>query len=102
MSVGATFAEVCGIHDEAREAAAQHTARLIEASGVELVRFGWCDLHGVLRGKTLTANAAIKALRAGVGMVSTLLLKTRRTAPPSRCSSPAARPSCRALRLPAT
>ena len=33
MSVGATFAEQCGIHDEAREAAAQHTARLIEASG---------------------------------------------------------------------
>ena len=75
MSVGATFAEQCGIHDEAREAAAQHTARLIEASGVELVRFGWCDLHGVLRGKTLTAKAATKALRAGVGMVSTLLLK---------------------------
>jgi glutamine synthetase len=39
------------------------------------VRFGWCDLHGVLRGKTLTAKAAVKALRAGVGMVSTLLLK---------------------------
>ena len=39
------------------------------------MRFGWCDLHGVLRGKTLTAKAAIKALRAGVGMVSTLLLK---------------------------
>jgi glutamine synthetase len=73
--VGATFAETCGIHDAAREAAAQNTARLIEASGVELVRFGWCDLHGVLRGKTLTAKAAIKALRAGVGMVSTLLLK---------------------------
>jgi len=73
--VGATFAEICGIHDEAREAATQHTARLIEASGLELVRFGWCDLHGMLRGKTLTAQSAIKALRAGVGMVSTLLLK---------------------------
>ena len=71
----ASFAEFCGIHDDAREAAAQHTARLIEASGLELVRFGWCDLHGVLRGKTLTAKAAVKALRAGVGMVSTLLLK---------------------------
>ena len=73
--MAASFAEFCGIHDDAREAAAQHTARLIEASGLELVRFGWCDLHGVLRGKTLTAKAAIKALRAGVGMVSTLLLK---------------------------
>ena len=70
-----SFAELCGVHDDAREAASLHTARLIEASGLELVRFGWCDLHGVLRGKTLTAKAAIKALRAGVGMVSTLLLK---------------------------
>ena len=70
-----SFAEQCGIHDDAREAAAHHTARLIEASGLELVRFGWCDLHGVVRGKTLTAKAAVKALRAGVGMVSTLLLK---------------------------
>jgi glutamine synthetase len=66
----------CGMHDDAREAPRCHTARLIEASGLELVRFGWCDLHGVLRGKTLTAKAAaVKALRAGVGMVSTLLLK---------------------------
>ena len=35
-----SFAETCGIHDEAREAAAHHTARLIEASdtGKYLVR----------------------------------------------------------------
>ena len=55
-----SFASLCGIHDDAREAASLHTARLIEASGVELVRFGWCDLHGVVRGKTLTAKAAVK------------------------------------------
>jgi glutamine synthetase len=55
--------------------ALQRTARLIESSGVELVRFAWCDTHGMLRGKTLTAAAAVKALRNGVGMVSTLMLK---------------------------
>ncbi|MGV3569707.1 MAG: glutamine synthetase family protein [Ramlibacter sp.] len=69
------FAQRCGIHDAAREQALQHTAGLIEASGLELVRFGWCDLHGVLRGKTLVASAAAQAMRAGVGMVSTLMLK---------------------------
>lgn len=69
------FAERCGAHDADREAAAQRTARLIEASGVDQVRLGWCDVHGVLRGKTLTAAAAIRALRGGVGMVSTLLIK---------------------------
>ena len=50
-------------------------ARLIESSGLELVRFVWCDTHGQTRGKTLTRPAALKALREGVGMVSTLMLK---------------------------
>ena len=69
------FAEHCGIHDAARQRALDHTAQQIAASGVELVRFAWCDLHGNLRGKTLTAKAAVKAMQDGVGLVSTLLLK---------------------------
>ncbi len=69
------FAEQCGMHDAARQSALVRTAKLIEASGVELVRFAWCDLHGILRGKTLVSSAAIKAMMDGVGMVSTLLLK---------------------------
>jgi glutamine synthetase len=69
------FAEHCGIHDAARQRALDHTAQQIAASGVELVRFAWCDLHGNLRGKTLTAGAAVKAMQDGVGLVSTLLLK---------------------------
>ena len=43
--------------------------------GIELVRIGWCDLHGVLRGKTLTAAAVGRALAEGIGLVSTILLK---------------------------
>jgi glutamine synthetase len=70
-----SFAQRCGIETPAREQALQQTARLIEASGLELVRFAWCDLHGVTRGKTLAAGAAARAMREGVGMVSTLLLK---------------------------
>lgn len=70
-----SFAQRCGVHDAGREQAVQHTSRLIEAAGLELVRFAWCDLHGVLRGKTLTSTAALRALREGVGMVSTLMLK---------------------------
>ena len=31
--------------------------------GVEHVRIGWCDLHGVLRGKTLVASAVAERLR---------------------------------------
>ena len=75
----ATFAQPYSIHDSvrdgARQAALVQTAAMIEASGVELVRFAWCDLHGMLRGKTLVAAKAAQAMRDGVGMVSTLLLK---------------------------
>ncbi|MFN5939155.1 MAG: glutamine synthetase, partial [Polaromonas sp.] len=70
-----SFAEQCGLHNAARQAALLRTAQRIEASGVELVRFAWCDLHGMLRGKTLVASAAVKAMMDGVSMVSTLLLK---------------------------
>ena len=52
-----------------------NVAKLIKSQSLELVRFAWCDTHGMLRGKTLTSSAAIKALDQGVGMVSTLMLK---------------------------
>jgi glutamine synthetase len=70
-----SFAQRCGVHDADREAACQRVARLIESSGVQRVRMGWCDAHGQLRGKTLMPHAAIKALREGVGMVGTMMLK---------------------------
>jgi glutamine synthetase len=69
------FAERCGIHDAARQHALAQTQSLMSAGGIELIRFAWCDLHGTLRGKTLAAHAAEKAMLDGVGMVSTLLLK---------------------------
>ncbi len=70
-----SFADHCGIHDARRQHALAQTEALIQAGGIELVRFAWCDLHGTLRGKTLVAAAAAKAMRDGVGLVSTLLLK---------------------------
>ncbi|MDP1565168.1 MAG: glutamine synthetase family protein, partial [Polaromonas sp.] len=70
-----SFAELCGIHDARRQQALEQTQALIQAGGIELVRFAWCDLHGILRGKTLVAAAAAKAMMDGVGLVSTLLLK---------------------------
>jgi glutamine synthetase len=69
------FADRCGIHDAAREASLQRISRLVQAQGLELVRFAWCDMHGVQRGKTLVASAMERALRDGIGMVSTLMLK---------------------------
>lgn len=47
------------------------------AAGVEQVRIAWADLHGHWRGKTLVwpGPALDDALRDGIGMVSTVLLK---------------------------
>jgi len=54
-------------------------AERVGALGLEQVRVGWCDLHGVLRGKTLVVGrdvaATVAALEDGIGMVGTLLLK---------------------------
>ena len=64
-----------GVTQAARAAACEGVGIRIENEALELVRVGWCDLHGVLRGKTLVASAVDAALRDGIGMVSTILLK---------------------------
>jgi len=69
------FAERCGVHDAARERALQAAVQRIGAAGIDLVRVGWCDLHGFLRGKAVVAAAVERVLRQGIGMVSTLMLK---------------------------
>jgi glutamine synthetase len=70
-----SFAQRCGTHDAAREAACAEVLRQVRERRIELVRIGWCDLHGMLRGKTLTAAALPAALSDGIGMVGTLMLK---------------------------
>ena len=68
-----SWADRTGLHDDARRRAIEHV--LQQAQGLELVRIGWCDVHGVVRGKTLVTSALERALHEGVGMVSTLMLK---------------------------
>ncbi|MEX2036712.1 MAG: glutamine synthetase family protein [Xanthobacteraceae bacterium] len=59
---------------EQRRAAAA-VEREIKRRKLEVVRFAFVDQHGVLRGKTLVAAVAARAMRAGVAMTSTLLAK---------------------------
>jgi glutamine synthetase len=70
-----TFAERCGVADTARAGACEAAVALVEQSELELVRIGWCDTHGVLRGKTVVASAFESILLDGVSLVSTILLK---------------------------
>jgi glutamine synthetase len=54
---------------------ASEIAREIKRRKLETVRFSFADQHGVLRGKTLMAADALGALRSGVSMTTTLLVK---------------------------
>jgi len=70
-----SFAQRCGIHDVPRAAACERVLERIADEGLGRVRIAWCDLHGVLRGKTLMAGAVADALASGVSLVSTVMLK---------------------------
>lgn len=79
-----SFIERHGLWDgRARERAAE-IAREIERDGIELVRFSFPDLHGILRGKALTPLALGSAFRDGISITSSLLMKdtSHRTAVP--------------------
>jgi glutamine synthetase len=69
------FSTLCGLDDKERENAIQACLKKIDEWEVDQVRFSWCDIHGTTRTKTLMLDFAKQALRSGVGMVSTLLLK---------------------------
>jgi glutamine synthetase len=70
-----SFAQRCGIHDMPRALACEQVGKRIADERIERVRIAWCDLHGVLRGKTLMAHAVPDALHEGIGLVSTVMLK---------------------------
>ena len=69
------FVERHGLWTDVQADAADRIEKTIRKKKLELVRFSFCDQHGILRGKTLVAAEAVRALRAGVTMTSTLLAK---------------------------
>lgn len=69
------FVDKFGLWTEAQARAADEVARRIDAEGIEVVRFSFPDQHGVLRGKALVAQEAVKALRGGLNVTTTLFAK---------------------------
>ncbi len=49
-----------------KEEAIVGVAEQIQAHDLELIRFAWCDVHGVVRCKSLSAAAAMRALDNGL------------------------------------
>jgi glutamine synthetase len=70
---GVKFVERHGLWSDAQARAAVSVDKRIKK--LELVRFAFPDQHGVLRGKTLLAAEASRAMRSGVTMTSTLFAK---------------------------
>ena len=68
-----SFVERHGLWTDGQFKAAAEVDRAIEDAKLEVVRFSFPDQHGVLRGKTLVASEASRAMRSGVTMTSTLL-----------------------------
>jgi glutamine synthetase len=70
-----SFVERHKLWNDAQRAAARAALAEIESRRIQAVRFSFVDLHGILRGKTLTAAEAAQALENGVTATSTLFLK---------------------------
>lgn len=70
-----TFAERNELWSTEREQAASRIAHQIESHGLEVVRIGFPDQHGLIRGKTVVAGDAVKLMRSGVSITSSLLAK---------------------------
>lgn len=60
---------------EAQYAAAGQNRRVIDELGIEMVRFSFVDQHGILRGKTIARAGISGAMRQGVTVPSSLVLK---------------------------
>jgi glutamine synthetase len=69
------FIERHGLWDESAYAAAAQMRRVMEELGIDMVRMGFVDQHGIVRSKTATGPAIAAALRSGVTVPSSLLLK---------------------------
>src|ERR1700758_5235285 len=74
-SLARSFVDRHGLWSEAQVRAAAAIEKAISQKNLELVRFSFPDQHGILRGKTLVAAEAMRALRSGVIMTSTLFAK---------------------------
>ncbi|HEX3505210.1 MAG TPA: glutamine synthetase family protein [Xanthobacteraceae bacterium] len=69
------FVDRHGLWNDAQARAAADVEKTISQQNLELVRFSFPDQHGILRGKTLVASEAVRSLRSGVSMTSTLFAK---------------------------
>jgi glutamine synthetase len=70
-----SFVETHGLWTGDQHAAYAELLERLKKRDVQVVRFSFPDQHGLLRGKTLVVDEAIKAFKSGVTLTTTLLAK---------------------------
>lgn len=78
------FVDKYGVWNEAQREAANELQKTVTDNDIKTIRVSFCDQHGILRGKTIMAEALENILFNGCALTSTLLLKdtSHRTAYP--------------------
>jgi glutamine synthetase len=70
-----SFVNKFNLWSDEQFAAAERAIQGLQANKVEVVRFSFPDQHGILRGKTLVVDEAVKVLQSGVTITTTLFAK---------------------------
>jgi len=70
-----SFVERHGVWSDAQREAAHRMLAEVTERGLQVVRFSFCDQHGLLRGKAVAAAELAGALSDGVTITSTLFAK---------------------------
>jgi glutamine synthetase len=70
-----SFVERHGLWSSEQKEAASRLRSIVEQQKLEVVRFSFPDQHGILRGKTLVAGEALRALESGCTITTTMLAK---------------------------
>lgn len=66
MAVGSTFINRHKLYSEGQKAAAEQSLARIKEQNIEVIRLTWPDQYGLLRGRTITAEAYASALHSGL------------------------------------
>ncbi len=70
-----SFVERHALWSDAQHEAARHMLAEVTERGLQVVRFSFCDQHGLLRGKAVAAAELAGALTDGVTITTTLFAK---------------------------
>jgi glutamine synthetase len=71
----ASFVEQHGLWSAEQKDAAARLKRIAEEQELEVIRLGFPDQHGIMRGKTLVASEALRILENGCSITTTMLAK---------------------------